>query len=126
MANVAAENASYLAAVNDIKHKFLHLSTHPAWITIRPTIAVNKLLQISYDGSDWHGSAIYRYTENGGVWAMTYNWQADANEMKTVLFEQVKGTNVFLHLLKGFQEFQNALLIPYYDHADYDIVNSTV
>ena len=126
MAIADSEMPTVCDGVKEIKYQFLHLSVHPPWLSFRPLLLVNTLCQISYDGSDWHGSAIYRYTDNGGVWAMTYNWQADVNEMKTVLFEQVKGTNVFLHLLKGFQEFHNALLIPYYDHADYDIVNSTV
>ena len=117
MATVAAENASYLAAVNDIKHKFLHLSTHPAWITIRPTIAVNKLLQISYDGSDWHGSAIYRVTADGAEWEMTFNYKADVDKMKTVLFTELQHTTTFLHLNKENKGY-NALLIPYFDHTN--------
>ena len=118
MAIADSEMPTVCDGVKEIKYQILHLSVHPPWLSFRPLLLVNTLCQISYDGSDWHGSAIYRYTENGGVWAMTYNWQADVNEMKTVLFEDVKHTNCFLHLLKGFQEYNNALLIPYFDHAN--------
>ena len=69
---------------NEIKHQFLHLSCHPPCIDFRPVLLVNKLLEISYDCSDWHGSAVYRSTALGGVWVMTYHPQADVNEMKTV------------------------------------------
>ena len=116
MATVDAEMPTVVDGVNEIKHQFLHLSVHPPWIDFRPIIAVNKLLQISYDGSSWHGSAIYRLTDDGEVWEMTFNWAADMNKMKTVLFEQVKNTDTFLHLNKENKDY-NALLIPYFDHA---------
>ena len=116
MATGDAEMPTVLDGVNEIKHQFLHLSVHPAWIALRPVIAVNKLLQISYDGGDWHGSAIYRQTEAGGVWEMTFNWQADVSKMKIVLFESITNTDNFVHMHKENKGY-NALLIPYFDHA---------
>ena len=104
MATVDAEMPTVVDGVNEIKHQFLMLSVHPSWIANRPVIAVNKLLQISYDGSSWHGSAIYRLTEDGGQWEMTFNWQADVNRMKTVLFTEVKHSTSFLHLDKERSE----------------------
>ena len=117
MATVDAESPSVYDGVQSVKHIFIHLSTHPAWITKRPTIAVNKLLQISYDGSSWHGSAIYRVTEDGAEWEMTFNYKADVNKMKTVLFKEMQHTTSFLHLNtenKGY----NALLIPFDDEVN--------
>jgi len=116
MATVDAESPSVYDGVQSVKHIFIHLSTHPAWITSRPTIAVNKLLQISYNGSPWHGSAIYRVTAEGAEWEMTFNYKADVDKMKTVLFTELKHTTTFLHLNenKGY----NALLIPYFDHTN--------
>ena len=84
----------------------------PKWIAKRSTICVNKHLQISYDGGDWHGSALYIYTENGGEWNMTFNWKADVERMKTVRFTSLPNTNTFLHLNEEDKRF-NALLIPY-------------
>ena len=117
MAAVDAESPTAYNGVNDIKHMFIHLSLHPAWITNRPTIAVNKLLQISYDGSSWHGSAIYRVTGDGGQWEMTFNYKADVDKMKTVLFNELQHTTSFLHLNKENKGY-NALLIPYFDHTN--------
>jgi hypothetical protein len=117
MATVDAESPTVYDGVNEIKHMFIHLSLHPAWITNRPTIAVNKLLQISYDGSSWHGSAIYRVTEDGAEWEMTFNYKADVDKMKTVLFTELQHTTTFLHLNKENKGY-NALLIPYFDHTN--------
>ena len=103
--------------VNELKHLFIHLCVHPAWIATRPTIAVNKHLQISYNGSSWHGSAVYRFTENGGEWEMTFNYKADVNKMKTVLFTEIKHTTAFLHLNLENKDY-NALLIPCMDHTN--------
>ena len=117
MATVDAAMPMDVAGANVIKHQFLMLNLHPSWIASRPVLAVNKLLQISYNGSDWHGSAIYRLTDDGEEWALTFNWAGDMNKMKTVLFEKLKHTDTFLHLNtenKGY----NALLISYIDHAE--------
>ena len=117
MATVDAESPSVYDGVQSVKHIFIHLSTHPAWITGRPTIAVNKLLQISYNGSPWHGSAIYRVTAEGAEWEMTFNYKADVDKMKTVLFTELQHTTTFLHLNKENKGY-NALLIPYFDHTN--------
>ena len=119
MATVDAESPTVYDGVNEIKHMFIHLSLHPAWIANRPTIAVNKLLQISYDGSSWHGSAIYRCTEDGGQWEMTFNHKADVDKMKTVLFTELQHTTSFLHLNKENKGY-NALLTPHFDHSNID------
>ena len=116
MATVDAAMPMVVAGVNVIKHQFLMLNLHPNWIALRPVLAVNKLLQISYNGSPWHGSAIYRVTAEGAEWEMTFNYKADVDKMKTVLFTELKHTTTFLHLNenKGY----NALLIPYFDHTN--------
>ena len=119
MATVDDESLTVYEGVNEIKHKFIHLCVHPAWIANRPTIAVNKLLQISYDGSSWHGSAIYRCTEDGGQWEMTFHYKADVNKMKTVLFTELKHTTSFMHLNEADKGY-NALLIPCIDHTNID------
>ena len=100
-----------------VKHRYIYLSLHVCWINIRPMISVNKFLQISFDGSPWHGSALYTVTEDGGQWAMTFNYKGDVNKMKTVLFKEMQHTTSFLHLNtenKGY----NALLIPYDDQVN--------
>ena len=115
MSVVDDESQTDIPGVDEIKHQFVHLSLHPNWITLRPTIAVNKFLQISYDGSRWHGSACYTCTDEGGQWEMTFNYKADVNKLKTVVFSELQHTTSFLHLNKENKGY-NALLIPYFDH----------
>ena len=117
MATVDAAMPMVVAGVNVIKHQFLMLNLHPSWIASRPVLAVNKLLQISYNGSPWHGSAIYRVTAEGAEWEMTFNYKADVDKMKTVLFTELQHTTTFLHLNKENKGY-NALLIPYFDHTN--------
>ena len=115
MATVDGESQIVYDGVDELKHPFVHLSLHPNWITLRPTIAVNRFLQISYDSSSLHGSAVYTCIEEGGQWEMTFNYKADVDKMKTVLFSELQHTTSFLHLNtenKGY----NALLTPYFDH----------
>ena len=112
MATVYAAMPMDVADANVIKHQYVMLNLHPNWITQRPVLAVNKFLQCSYNGSDWHGSAIYRATEDGEQWEFTFNWSGDMNKMKILLFEKLKDTDTFLHLNtenKGY----NAILIPF-------------
>ena len=99
-----------------VKHRYIYLSLHVCWINIRPMISVNKFLQISVDGSPWHGSALYRVTAEGAEWEMTFNYKADVDKMKTVLFTELQHTTTFLHLNKENKGY-NALLIPYFDHT---------
>jgi hypothetical protein len=100
-----------------VKHKYIYFSLHIAWINMRPTISVNKFLQISFDGSPWHGSAIYTVTEGVGQWAMTFNYKGDMTKMKTVLFKEMPHTTSFLHLNDTNNDY-NAMLIPYDDEVN--------
>ena len=101
--------------VDKVKHQFVHLSLHPDWITFRPTIAVNTFLQISYEGSSWHGSAVYTCDEEGGQWEMTFNFKPDETKLKTIVFKELDHTTSSLHIDKKNKGY-NALLIPYFDH----------
>ena len=117
MAIADSEMPTVCDGVKEIKYQFLHLSVHPPWFSFRPLLLVNTLCQISYDGSDWHGSAIYRVTADGAEWEMTFNYKADVDKMKTVLFTELQHTTTFLHLNKENKGY-NALLIPYFDHTN--------
>ena len=112
MASDAAEiHAMYENGVNEVKHRYLYLSLHPSWINQRPTIRVNKLLQCSFDGGPWHGSAHYTVTEEGGRWELNFHYNAELDKMKTLVFEELHGTTSFLHLNKENKGY-NAMLIP--------------
>ena len=115
MAIVDGESQIVYEGVDEIKHQFVHLSLHPNWITLRPTIAVNTFLQISYEGSSWHGSAVYTCDEEGGQWEMTFNFKADEAKFKTILFKELEHTTSFLHIDKKKKGY-NAMFIPYFDH----------
>ena len=101
----------YDSYVNEVKHSYLYLSLHPAWIEYRPTLRVNKNLQCSFDGSDWHGSAVYTKTEEGGRWEIKFHYQAEHDKMKTVVFDELHHTTSFPHLNKENKGY-NAMLIP--------------
>ena len=104
-----------IPGVDHVKHQFVHLSLHPDWLVYRPTIAVNALLQISYEGSSWHGSAVYTCDEEGGQWEMTFNFSADVTKMKVIVFKELKHTTSFLASDKKNKGY-NGMLIPYFDH----------
>ena len=109
--NDAEMDAIYESTVNEVKHRYLYLSLHPSWITLRPTIRVNKLLQCSFDGGPWHGTAHYTVTEEGGRWELKFHYKAEVDKMKTLVFEELHGTTSFLHLNKENKGY-NAMLIP--------------
>ena len=92
------------------KHSFVLLSLSPESIWTRPEIAVNEFGQISYDGSDWHGSAYYICEEDDTSWHMRFHTGANASILKTYVFTRVQGTHVFMRL-NGYCGF-NALLVP--------------
>ena len=110
MANVVAGNATERIGACEVKHCFVLLSLSPHWIWLRPEIAVNKFGQISYEGSDWHGSALYCATENGTQWEMTFHTRANVSKMKTYVFKEVRYTTSFLSMDED--EGYNALLLP--------------
>ena len=70
MSTVEGESQTVYEGVDEIKRQSVHLCLHPNWMTLRPTIAVNKFLQISYDGSRWRGSAIA-----SSVWELCLVWR---------------------------------------------------
>ena len=109
--NDAEMGAIFDSAVNEVKHRYLYLSLHPSWITLRPTLRVNKFLQCSFDGGVWHGSAIYTCTEEGGRWELKFHYNAEYDKMKTVVFDELHHTTSFLHLNKDDKGY-NAMLIP--------------
>ena len=95
----------------EVKHSYQYISLHENWIEHRPTLRVNKNLQCSFDGSVWHGSAVYTKTEEGGRWEMKSHYRAEHDKMKTVVFDELPLTASFLHLNKQ-DEGCNALLTP--------------
>ena len=95
---------------DEIKHYFTILSLSPDWIWMRPEIAVNEFGRISYDGSDWHGSASYICNEYDTSWHMTFHTGANASRLKTYVFTRVQGTHVFMRLNQYFGF--TALLVP--------------
>ena len=80
----------------DVSHSFVLLNLRPQWIWFRPEIAVNRLGNIIYDGSDWHGLALYCPTTHPQQWSMTFHSGADVTKMQTYLFERVQDTSTFL------------------------------
>ena len=98
-----------------MKREFVYLSLHPKWIALRPTLDVNTPLQISYEGSSWHGSVVYTCGEQGGQWEMTFNFKADEAMLKTLVFKQLEGTTSFLHIDEENRGY-NSMLIPSFDH----------
>ena len=98
------------AAADEREHSFVLLSLSPESIWSRPEIAVNEFGRISYDGSDWHGSAYYICEEYDTPWHMTFHTGANASRLKTYVFTRVQGTHVFL-TLNGSRGF-NAMLVP--------------
>ena len=77
-------------------HRFLLLNLRPHWIWLRPELAVNRLGQISYEGSDWHGRAVYSPNTHPQQWSMTFHSHANTKKMRTFLFESVENTDTFL------------------------------
>jgi hypothetical protein len=110
MAVNLAEHALILEAANETKHDFVHIFCDPRYISSRTTISVNRLLQISYGNTDWHGSAIYTSDELAGQWAMTFNYAGDTEKMKTTVFKQILGTSSFMHI--NSNKAYNSILIP--------------
>ena len=95
---------------NEVKHRYLFLNLHPRWIDHRPTVRVNKLLQCSFDGGPWHGTAQYMVNEKGGRWELHFHYNAELDKMKTMVFEELQHTTSFLHLNKD--KGYNTMLIP--------------
>ena len=86
--------------VGGVKHKF-------TWVTPWrykgnehiSMLVVDHNLRISFDGSDFHGAALYCTDEDGlGRWEMTFNWQGNLNFMKTTDLVQYKDTNTYTSL----------------------------
>ena len=110
MANVVGGNATERTGVCDVKHYFVLLSLSPHWIWLRPEIAVNKFGQISYEGSDWHGLAVYCFTPGNTSWRLTFNARAILERMQTFLFERIEDTHTFICLCD--ERRFNVVLIP--------------
>ena len=84
------------AGATTIKHQFVQLHLATPWILRPATIAVNELLQISFGGGDWHGSAEYLYDEaQGARWIMKYHYKAILAQMKTIVFTSITGIDCF-------------------------------
>ena len=97
MAAVVIRDATLRTTACELSHKFvlLHLLI-PHWIWFQPEIAVNRDGQISFEGSDWHGAALYFPSMHPQHWSMTFDWKADVNKMRTYVFQRVMHTSSFL------------------------------
>ena len=96
MADILFKDATLRTVACDVSHYFVLLSLSPHWIWLRPEIAVNRLGQISYEGSDWHGLALYFPTTHPQQWSMTFHTRADVTKMRTYVFQRVMHTRSFL------------------------------
>ena len=61
-----------------------------------PVIDVNFDLNISINGSDWHGYADYTVVNGEGQWELTYHWNGNVKKCRTVVYKQVPNTTSFL------------------------------
>ena len=105
-------DSSWPPGVNTIKHQFVQMRLATPWVLKPATIAVNQLLQVSFDGGDWHGSAEYLYDEaGGGRWIMKYHYKAVLAQMKTVVFSSITGTDCFLNV-QNTDPAYNSILMP--------------
>ena len=96
--------------ISTVKHQFIHLCLHPKWIEKPMHIDVDNLLMVSVDVGNWHGGALYRYTdEEGGKWTLTFNYKGDVDRCKESTFTEVNHTNTYLGLNEN--PGYNALLI---------------
>ena len=96
MADRLFKDATLRTNACEVSHCFVLVSLSPHWIWLRPEIAVNRLGQISYEGSDWHGLALYFPTTHPEQWSMTFDSRADVTKMRTYLFQRVQHTCTFL------------------------------
>ena len=92
-----------------VKHEFVHLSLDAKWLEKPMKVDVNTSLMVSVDEGKWHGKAVYTEDEEGGKWTLVYNWKADMDNLKTVVFKQVQRTNTYLAVNKN--PAYNCLLI---------------
>ena len=93
----AAESPLAAAEHPQVKHSFVHMRLAADWLAYPLDIDVNKSLQASVNGGEWHGSAAYFTDEGGhGIWNLTFRCKADTSVMKTTRYRQIQGTSTYL------------------------------
>ena len=93
----ATENPLEATDHPQVKHNFVLLRLAAAWLDVPLHIDVNTSLQVSVNGSTWHGSAGYFIDGEGrGCWNLTFHYKADTSLMKTTLYRQIRGTSTYL------------------------------
>ena len=96
MADIVIKDATLRTNACEISHCFVLLHLSPHWIWFQPEIAVNRFGQISFEGSDWHGLALYFPSSHPQQWSMTFDSRANVNNMRTYVFQRVMHTRSFL------------------------------
>ena len=59
------------------------------------TLLMDHDLRISFDGSPYHGHAMYNFIDGVGRGAMTFHWNGNEEDMKTVLLDQYNDTSTY-------------------------------
>jgi len=92
-----------------VKHCFLLFQQYT--LTKHSVIDVNFDLNISIEGSAWHGYADYTVVNGEGQWELTYHWNGNVKKCRTVVYKQVPNTTSFLDSNQKHPAY-NGLLIP--------------
>ena len=95
-----------------VKHSFVFMRLAADWLGSPLDIDVSTTLQVSVNGSNWHGNASYYIDGEGrGCWNLTFHYKADTSNMKTTLYRQVPDTCTYLCVQSTTSNQWNSMLV---------------